>query len=103
MSQFGSFDGRDNRQSVYDLLRRLGHGLPEIEQAQRRARFLRKLLGHSQQGFARCPAQLSALSLKDAYFAFTAITGVLGVSIEQAARLLEDEVRHDRRAPIRRA
>jgi hypothetical protein len=90
--QYGSFDGLDNRREIMRLLKRLGHGLPELAQAERRSRFLRKLLRYSQNGFDTRQMQLAPCSVVDAYFAFLAITGTLGVPIDQAARLLEKEV-----------
>ena len=92
-SQFDSFDGLDNRKAIMDLLGRLGHGLPEQEQAEERGRFLRSLLRYSINGFAAKKMQFPPCSVVDAYFAFIAITSSLGVSIDKAARLLEREVR----------
>jgi len=60
---------------------------------QARSRFLKRLLCLSGNGFAAAPVRLEAPTLLDAYFAFTALTGVLGVPIDQAAQLLEREVR----------
>lgn len=92
-SQFEPFDGLDNRREIMRLLARLGRGLPEEQQAERRARFLRSLLRFSQNGFAAREMHFPPCSVVDAYFAFVAITGTLGVPIDRAARFLEQEIK----------
>lgn len=91
--QFGSFEGLDNRKTVYNLLKRLGHGLPEYQQAQERAAWLRDLVKVSENCFADKMVYLEPCCLADAYFAFVAITGCLGVPVEKAAKLLEQRIR----------
>lgn len=91
--QFGSFDGRDNRRAVMDCFVRMGHGLSEFDAACRRARFLRRLVGQSAQGWSQLPAAITPCSAAEAYHLFVAITGVLGVPIDRAAMILEQEVR----------
>jgi len=89
---YKTFDGLDNRKEVMLLLGRLGECLPEEKQARRRARFLHKLLALSQSGLSGCGMEITPCSLVDAYFAFLAITGTLGVPIAQAMCLLEKEI-----------
>lgn len=87
--QFGSFDGLDNRRTVMDLMNRLGHGLDEARANRRRAAALLSLIPMSVQGFASCPIKVSPCGVAEAYHLFIAITGVLGVPVEDAARKLE--------------
>ncbi len=87
------FDGRDNRRDLFHLLARIGHGLPEMEQARRRSRFLESLLPYSAFWFARQEMFVEPCCLADAYMAFVAITGALGVPITKAMELLEEEIR----------
>jgi len=91
--QFGSFDGFDNRRDVMRLLARLSQGVPESIGCQRRRAVLVRLMALSTSGFAGKPVDLGPLSTVEAYFAFTALTGCLGVPVEEAAKRLEDEVR----------
>ena len=91
--QFGSFEGLDNRKTVFFLLKRLGHGLPEFQQAQMRADWLRDLVKASENCFAQKMVHLEPCCLADAYFAFVAITGCLGVPVEKGAKLLEQRIR----------
>ncbi len=91
--QFGSFDGRDNRKALMEMLSRVGYGLPEMQAAQQRAAFLQGLLNGSTNGFADKPFQATPLSPTDAYFALVALTGAFGVPVEEAARRLEQEAR----------
>jgi len=92
--QFGSFDGLDNRKDVMAILSRLSRGVPESVACLRRRDVLRRLMALSKTGFAGSPVDLGPLSTVEAYFAFTAITGCLGVSAEEAAIQLEREVRY---------
>lgn len=91
--QFSSFDGRDNRKFLAEAFARLGRGLSEGEAAQQRAAFLRSLLRGSTSGFAGRPVLATPLSPRDAYLGFVALTGAFGVPVEEAAKLLEREVR----------
>lgn len=91
--QFGSFEGRDNRRFLAEAFARMGHGLPEMQAAAQRAAFLQSLLRGSTTGFAGRPLRATPLSARDAYLSFVALTGAFGVPIEQAARVLEEEVR----------
>jgi len=93
-AQFGSFDGLDNRKTVLDLFKRMGHGLTESEAAAARAGFLQGLVhSRSTTCFAMLPIFVSPCSVTEAYHLFVAITGVLGVPIDEGARLLEEVVR----------
>jgi hypothetical protein len=91
--QFGSFEGLDNRKTVLDCFVRLGHELGEVEAAKKRAWFLQGLLSDSTNGFADKMVRVSPCTAVDAYMLFVAITGVLGVPVERAAKRLEEYVR----------
>lgn len=91
-SQFGSFDGLDNRREIMRLLVRLGDGLSSDQGAARRASFLRALIDLSGNGFAGRLPTVTSCNAVEAYHLFIAITGCLGVPIETAARRLEQEV-----------
>lgn len=91
--QFGSFDGRDNRRELMILFQKLGERLPRPLADERRADFLRKLVRLSGNGFASKMARITPCDPVAAYWMFGAITGCLGVSIDRAARLLDEEVR----------
>lgn len=90
--QYGSFDGLDNRKSLMDLFRRMGEGASWEEGCKRRGKFLQRLIDGSTNGFSGKPNQMAPCDTVDAYLAFGAITGVLGVDIDQAARKLERAV-----------
>ncbi len=91
--QFGAFDGLDNRKTVMALFVRMGQGKPEVLARSMRAGFLQALIDGSMNGFAKVPRKVSPCSAVEAYNLFVAITGVLGVPIDRAARLLEETVR----------
>jgi hypothetical protein len=91
--QFGSFDGLDNRKALMAMIGRLGHGQPEALAARTRAAFLRSLIPESVNGFAPRPLIVSPCTVVECYHLLVAITGVLGVPIDVAARKLEAEVR----------
>jgi hypothetical protein len=91
--QFGSFDGLDTRKELMILFQRLGEPLPEILKRERRAIFLRRLLNLSTTGFSGKLPQIKPCDPVEAYFTFVAITGCLGVDVNQAAKMLEAEVR----------
>lgn len=85
--QFGSFDARDNRKTLMELFARLGSD-------RRRARFLQGLIDHSRTGMAGKLMQVNLpCETVQAYLLFVAITGCLGVPVEEAALKLEREVR----------
>lgn len=91
--QFGSFEGLDNRKTVLNLFVRMGQGFSVEEGCRRRAAFLQGIIRRSDNGFARATCVVSPCTAVEAYFLFTAITGCLGVDVDRAARLLEQEVR----------
>ena len=85
-SELETFDGLDNRREVMILLERLGSD-------KRRARFLESLIPRSNRGFAGCPMKVKGnCDPIAAYFMLVGVTNELGVSINEAARLLEREV-----------
>lgn len=94
MSQFGSFDGKDNRKEVMYLMGQIGYGLPERDSKVKRARFLQSLIPLSITSMAAQPLIVNPdeCDIVGAYHLFVAITGVLGVPIEQAARMLDKYV-----------
>jgi hypothetical protein len=87
--QFTSFDGRDNRRELMILFQKLGDHLPEVLAREKRAEFLRRLVKDSKNKFAERDVKITPCGPVEAYFAFTAITGVLGVNIDRAASKLE--------------
>lgn len=91
--QFQSFDGLDNRRELMLLFQRLGDPLPEVLKRDKRAEFLRRIVRMSNNGFAEKQVKIKPCDAVEAYFTFTAITGCLGVSIDRAAKMLEDAVR----------
>jgi hypothetical protein len=92
-AQFGSFCGLDNRRTVMELFHRMGRGLSDEMAGMRRAGFLQGLLSLSQNGWSQKPSIVDPCSAAEAYQLFVAITGVLGVEVNQAAVLLEEVVR----------
>lgn len=89
-SELDTFDGLDNRREVMLLLDRLGTD-------QDRANFLSNLVKRSRCGFAGC--QVRVVETCDpvaAYFMFISCCNELGVSVNEGARLLEQEVRKKR-------
>ena len=86
-TELETFDGLDNRREVMILLQRLGTD-------QRRARFLESLIPHSLKGFAGCPMKVTAnCDPVSAYYMLVGVCNELGVSINEAARKLELEVK----------
>lgn len=94
-AQFGSFDARDNRREVFILFERLGENLPDEVARAKRAGFLQALIPHGHQALADRPLIVNPdqCSAVGAYQLFVAITGVLGVPVEKAAKILEEVVR----------
>lgn len=91
--QFGSFDGLDNRRELMILLQRLGSKLPLQLANECRAKFLQGLIPHSIGALAGIPIKVQPCDPVSAYHYLVAITGVLEVPIDKAARLLEQEVK----------
>ncbi len=86
-SELQTFDGLDNRKEVMMLLLRLGSD-------RRRARFLESLIPDSLKGFAGCPMRVRGnCDPVSAYYMLVGICNELGVSINEAARKLEAEVK----------
>jgi hypothetical protein len=92
-SVFGSFEGLDNRRTLIELFSRMGHGVPESIACIYRMRALERLIKLSGTGFAEKMVELTPLNTVEAYFAFVAVCGQLGVDINRAAKQLEQEVR----------
>lgn len=94
MSQFGSFDGKDNRKEIMYLMGQIGYDLPDEIARMKRAKFLQSLIPHSITSMAAQPLIVNPdeCSITGAYQLFVAITGVLGVPIDQAAGMLEKYV-----------
>lgn len=86
-SEIEVFDGLDNRRELLILLERLGSD-------QRRARFLESLISRSNKGFAGSPVRIDGpCDPIAAYFILVGICNEIGVSINEAARRLENRVR----------
>jgi hypothetical protein len=84
--QFQSFDGLDNRRELMVLFQRLGTD-------KRRVAFLKRLIAYSKNGFAAKMVQINPVcDPVTAYFTFVAITGCLGVNVDEAAKMLDREV-----------
>lgn len=94
-AQFGAFDGKDNRRTVLEIFARMSRGVPESIARERRKMALERLIALSGNGFAASMVQIEPCSAVGAYFFFTAITGCLGVDVNQAAIQLEQEARKD--------
>lgn len=90
-SEIETFDGKDNRKEVMYLLMRLGSDA-------RRKAFIEGLIPLSLKGFADCPMKVRGqCDPVSAYYMLVGVCNELGVSINEAARGLEAEVRrlHD--------
>lgn len=86
-SELQTFDGLDNRRELMLLLQRLGSDAA-------RAEFLCRLAGHSRNGFAAAPVRVANhCSPIAAYFMLVGLCNEVGVSVNEAARLLELEVK----------
>jgi hypothetical protein len=91
--QFGSFDGLDNRRELLILFQRLGQHLPAPLADQRRAQWLLSLVKRSVGPWHAARFQLEPCCAVEAYRLCVAICGCLDVSIDEAARLLDETVR----------
>lgn len=86
-NELESFDGKDNRREIMILLQRLGSDAA-------RAAFLEGLVAHSPRGFAGLPARIVGnCDVIGAYFILVSICNEVGVSINRAVRMLDEEVR----------
>lgn len=93
-SELQTFDGLDNRREVMMLLVRLGSDA-------RRAAFIESLIPASLKGFAACPLKVTGNAAPvPAYYMLVGVCNELGVSINEAARLLEREVKRYERSPL---
>jgi hypothetical protein len=90
--QFGTMDNLMDRRELFELLRRVGEKDCEAVQAIKRARVLRALMAFSDSPLAPM-TQPQPMSMQEAWGSFVAITGVLGVSISEAAAQLEELAR----------
>ena len=85
-TELESFDGLDNRKEIMILFQRLGSDA-------QRAQFLESLIPSSLKGFAGCPMKVrGGCDPVAAYYMLVGVTNELGVSINEAARLLDREV-----------
>jgi len=85
-NELETFDGLDNRREVMILLERLGSD-------QRRAAFLEGLIPSSAKGFAGAPMTVHGpCDPVAAYYMLVGVCNELGVSINEAAWLLDAEV-----------
>lgn len=86
-SELEVFDGLDNRREIMIMLFRLGSD-------QRRARFIESLIPLSLKGFAGCPMKVQGnCDPSAAYFMLLGVCNEIGVSINEAARRLEKELK----------
>jgi hypothetical protein len=94
-TEIETFDGLDNRREVMILLERLGSD-------GRRAKFLESLIPSSLKGFAGCPMKVRGnCDPVAAYYMLVGVCNELGVSINEAARRLEKEIKKGvGRAPV---
>ena len=86
-SELETFDGRDNRKEIMLLLVRLSTD-------KRRAAFIESLIPDSNKGFANCPMKVTGnCDPISAYYMMVSVCNELGVSINVAARKLEQIVK----------
>lgn len=96
-TELETFDGLDNRREIMVLLQRLGSD-------RSRARFLESLIPNSMKGFAGVPMMVRGpCDPVAAYYMLVGITNELGVSINEAARLLEMKVKSSWRSTVRQS
>jgi hypothetical protein len=87
VTELSTFDGLDNRREVMILLQRLGSD-------EARAAFLWSLIPLSRNGFANIRAEVrGSCDPVGAYFMLVSICNEVGVSIDNAAALLDERVR----------
>ena len=86
-SELDVFDGKDNRKEIMIMLFRLGSDI-------KRAKFIESLIPSSLKGFAGLPMKIKGqCDPSAAYFMLVGTCNELGVSINYAARRLEEEVK----------
>ncbi len=94
-SELDVFDGLDNRREIMLMLFRLGSD-------QRRAKFIESLMPHSLNGLAGAPLKVQGQCHPSAaYFMMVSTCNELGVSINTAARKLEQEVKRIEQGGVR--
>lgn len=87
-TEIETFDGLDNRRETMILLQKLGTDYD-------RAKFLQSLIPCSLKGFAGTPAKVEgSCDPVAAYFLLVGICNEIGVSINEAMRRLDKEVRN---------
>lgn len=91
--QFGSYDDLETRRELVILFERLGEGAPDPQWV--RAKWLELLITKSMTGLKTCPVEVDVAQCTavGAYVLFVQFVGVLGVKIDDAARLLDDCVK----------
>ena len=90
-----TFDGKDNAREIKILLHKLGEGVEEWRGNLRRAKFLKSLIPLSVAGFMEAPIEIDPRQCHEpgAYVLLTQICSVIGVSINESARRLEETIR----------
>jgi len=91
--QFAPFDALDNRRELMILFQRLGKHLPAPLADQRRTEWLLGLIRRVEGPWQNHPFETGPCCAVEAYRLCVAICGVLGISIDVAARLLDETVR----------
>ena len=86
-SELQTFDGLDNRREIMLLLVRLGNDA-------NRKRFIEGLIPIALKGFANCPMKVQGnCDPVSAYYMLVAVCNEIRVSINEAARRLENRVK----------
>lgn len=93
--QFDTYDNREDRRELVIMFQRLGEGLPSPMGREVRQKFLEMLFLLSMSGMDKCPVEIDVEQCTPvgAYNLFIQFVGVLGVPIDDAAKLLDDCVR----------
>ena len=93
--QFDTYDNLADRRELVILFQRLGEGLPTPMDREVRKKWLEMLIIMSMSGMDKCPVEIDVEQCTPvgAYRIFIQIVGVLGVPIDDAAKLLDDCVR----------
>jgi hypothetical protein len=93
--QFSTFDTKEDRRELVILFEKLGSGLPDEMQNEVRAKWLEMLVLLSMNGMDTCPVQIDPVqcSAVGAYNIFVQFVGVLGIRIDDGAKLLDDCVK----------
>ena len=93
--QFDTYDNLADRLELVILFQRLGEGLPSPMDREVRKKWLEMLILMSMSGMDKCPVEIyvEQCTPVGAYNLFVQFVGVLGVPIDDAAKLLDDCVR----------